>query len=63
VLAEELFGICPSAVERAWAEQYASYATSMDPRSVEPGEEALKLITKRQAWQFRVLQKPMPKWR
>lgn len=55
VIAEELFGVEPEAVERAWAEQYAHYAPSVDPRSFEVEEDALALINRRQAWQFRLM--------
>lgn len=55
VLAEELFGVAPSAVEHAWAEQYATIAPRFDPRlhAIEP--EILGLLERRQAWQFRVI--------
>lgn len=55
VLAEELFGVAPAAVEYAWAVQYAAIAPRFDPRlhAIEP--ELLDVIEKRQAWQFRVI--------
>ena len=59
VLAEELFGVSPSAVERAWATQYAGeYAASaelVEPEDLIPEPEALRLIERRQAWQFGLL--------
>lgn len=55
VLAEELFGISPQAVEQAWAEQYAAVAPRFDPRSVEVEPRVLALIERRQAWQFGVI--------
>lgn len=55
VLAEELFGVAQEAVERAWAAQYASYSVLVDPRQVNVDPEAAKLISRRQAWQFRIL--------
>lgn len=55
VLAEELFGVAQEAVERAWAAQYASYGVLIDPRNVNVDPEAIKAITRRQAWQFRLL--------
>jgi len=54
-IAEEMFGISPQAVETAWAEQYASFAPHVDPRSCPIQPLALDLINRRQAWQFRVL--------
>ncbi len=55
VLAEELFGIEPRAVERAWAEQFQGLAEWIDPLSVFVDPESLALVTRRQAWQFGVL--------
>lgn len=54
-LAETLFGVAPEAVEQAWALQYAMLAESVDPRRAEVGAEALDLVSRRQAWQFKVL--------
>jgi hypothetical protein len=55
VLAEELFDADPHDVERAWAEQYSrlSPAPDLDEGSFE--REASVALTRRQAWQFRVL--------
>lgn len=55
VLAEERFGVPASAVERAWAEQYAHAAPQLDPTNCPVDSQALTLVTRRQAWQFRVL--------
>lgn len=54
-LAEELFGIGEPEVEDAWAEQYAIYAEQIDPRAEAPTADALALIDRRQAWQFRLM--------
>ena len=54
-LAEEMFGVHPQAVERAWSHQYASFAQRVDPRTLEISPEALQMISRRQAWQFRFL--------
>ncbi len=54
-LAERLFGVDPSHIEQAWAAQYARLAEHIDPRVTIPSREALELIERRQAWQFRVL--------
>lgn len=55
VLAEDLFGVDPAAVETAWARQYANLTRTIDPtqEAFDPG--ALTLVSRRQAWQFRVL--------
>ena len=52
VIAEERFGVSPGDIEQVWAEQYAMIATRVDPLAYEVSEQTLKLITKRQAWQF-----------
>lgn len=55
LLAEEMFGVNPRAVERAWAAQYAQYAPHIDPAGERATPEALSLVDARQAWQFGVL--------
>lgn len=55
VLAEELFGVTPEAVEDAWSQQYASMTQMVDPRTLNIHPRALKAIERRQAWQFRIL--------
>ena len=54
-LAEQLFGISPDEVERAWIEQYISYGTEIDLDAQRIDIEALRVINRRQAWQFRML--------
>jgi len=54
-LAERLYSVDQSVIELAWAEQYASIAPRVDPRRERVEDEALALIERRQAWQFRVL--------
>jgi type IV pilus assembly protein PilB len=54
-LAERLFGVGQQAVEQAWAEQYAAIAQRIDPRAEAVDPEALALIDRRQAWQFRIM--------
>ncbi len=53
VACERLFGLHPKVVEGAWALQYATLVSSVDPKlnQIEPDAEAL--MTRRQAWQFR----------
>jgi hypothetical protein len=55
VIAEEMFGVSPNAVERAWAEQYASFAPTIDPRTYPVQSRALEVVNRRQAWQFKLL--------
>lgn len=55
LLAERMFGVSPRAVERAWAEQVATLAPHTDPRDAIVDIHAVRLVTRRQAWQFRVL--------
>lgn len=54
-LAEQHFGIDPTAIEDAWAEQYAGLARTVDPEFEVYAQEATELVTRRQAWQFCVL--------
>ncbi|GJQ29105.1 MAG: hypothetical protein HBSAPP03_09890 [Phycisphaerae bacterium] len=54
-IAEQMFGVNPTLVEQAWAEQYASMAPHMDPRAYPVSARTLEIISKRQAWQFRLL--------
>jgi hypothetical protein len=55
LLAEEMFGVDPRAVERAWAAQYAGYAETVDIAREHPAPDVLRVIEPRQAWQFGVL--------
>lgn len=55
VLAEDLFGISEDEVERAWVAQYASLTRHVDPGQESLDEGALRMVDRRQAWQFRVL--------
>ena len=55
LLAEEMHGVAPKAVEEAWAEQFAEHAEWIDPLETKPSQDALSLIESRQAWQFGVI--------
>ena len=55
LLAERLFDVDPAAVEVAWARQYASLTRTINPDVEVYDQQALRLVTRRQAWQFRVL--------
>ena len=54
-LAERLFGIKPKAVEDAWVEQYTRTVGTVDLDDHAIEEECLRLLNRRQAWQFNTL--------
>ncbi len=52
---EEMFAVDPRVVERAWAEQYAELVADLEPRLRQFDPECIRLVSRRQAWQFAVL--------
>jgi Type II secretion system (T2SS), protein E, N-terminal domain len=54
-LAERLYGINPRAVEDAWIEQYVRTVGVTDLDEVEIETDCLRLLNRRQAWQFHTL--------
>jgi hypothetical protein len=54
-LAERLYGINPRAVEDAWVEQYVRTTGVVDLNEVQADAECLRLLNRRQAWQFHTL--------
>jgi hypothetical protein len=54
-LAERLFGIDPRAVEDAWVEQYIRTAGIIDLQEIKIEADALRVLNRRQAWQFHLL--------
>jgi hypothetical protein len=54
-LAERLYGIEPKAVEDAWVEQYIRVAGVVDLDQQHVDAECLRVLNRRQAWQFHVL--------
>jgi hypothetical protein len=54
-LAERLYGINPRAVEDAWVQQYIRVVGVVDLDDVEVETECLRLLNRRQAWQFHLL--------
>lgn len=54
-LAERLYGIDPRAVEDAWVEQYLRVAGTVDLNDVEIDTDCLRMLNRRQAWQFHLL--------
>jgi len=51
-LAERLYEVDACAVEDAWVEQYVRVAGVVDLQEVETDKQCLRLINRRQAWQF-----------
>lgn len=54
-LAERLYGIDAKAVEDAWVEQYVRLAGVVDLDEQHVDTECLRLLNRRQAWQFHLL--------
>jgi len=54
-LAERLFGIDPRAVEDAWVEQYIRVTGVVDLSEQEIDTDCLRVLNRRQAWQFHLL--------
>jgi hypothetical protein len=54
-LAERLYGISPRAVEDAWVEQYSRTVGLVDLSEQKIDQDCLRLLNRRQAWQFRSL--------
>ena len=54
-LAERLYGIDPKAIEDAWVEQYIRVAGVVDLDQQNLDSECLRVLNRRQAWQFHVL--------
>ena len=55
VLAEEMFGVPPKAVERAWAEQYADLTGRVRLAEERADAAVLSRVERRQAWQFQIV--------
>jgi hypothetical protein len=54
-LAERMFGVSASAVEDAWVAQYLDTVGTTDLDDVDVDVECLRLLNRRQAWQFHLL--------
>lgn len=54
-LAERLFGVKPESIEEAWVEQYVRLTGVTDLRDVEVDADCLRVLNRRQAWQFHLL--------
>lgn len=55
VLAERMFDVTIESIEQAWIEQYHRFTGTIDLRQQQVDEQALRLINRRQAWQFEIL--------
>jgi hypothetical protein len=55
VLAERMCDVTMDAIEKAWVEQYHRFTGEIDLAQVQVDEQALRLINRRQAWQFEIL--------
>ncbi len=55
VLAERMFDVTLESIEQAWIEQYHRFTGTVDLDDQRVDEQALRLINRRQAWQFEVL--------
>lgn len=55
VLAERMFDVTLHSIENAWVEQYHRFTGTIDLRHEAFDAEALKVLNRRQAWQFELL--------
>lgn len=55
VLAERMFDVTLESIEHAWVEQYHQFTGTIDLSYQQFDERVLRLINRRQAWQFEVL--------
>ena len=54
-ICERLFGIAPEVVEGAWVEQYSVLTEGLRPDFDRQDPSVLNVVTRRQAWQFRIV--------
>ncbi len=55
LLAERMFDITSESIEKAWIEQYHRFTGTIDLTRERFDVQALRLINRRQAWQFQIL--------
>lgn len=55
VLAERMFDVTMASIEEAWVEQYCRENQAIDLDQQRIDEEALRIINRRQAWQFEMM--------
>lgn len=61
-LAERLYGVSPEAIEDAWVQQYVRTAGVTDLEEQEIEVDCLRLLNRRQAWQFHMLPLKRDEW-
>jgi hypothetical protein len=54
-IAERLFGLGEIDIEMVWAEQYEMLVPTLPASGLRPTADALAIMDRRQAWQFRML--------
>ena len=54
-ICERLFGVAPELVEDAWVEQYTELTGSLRPDFETCDPSVMDVLTRRQAWQFRMV--------
>ncbi len=55
VLAERMFDVTLESIENAWIEQYHRFTGTIDLSELRFDDQALRMINRRQAWQFEIL--------
>ena len=55
VLAERMFDVTLHSIENAWVEQYHRFTGTIDLSTEKFDHEALRVLNRRQAWQFELL--------
>ena len=55
VLAERMFDVTLHSIENAWVEQYHRFTGTIDLTGEKFDNEALRVLNRRQAWQFELL--------
>ncbi|MEM9413910.1 MAG: hypothetical protein AAGA29_00345 [Planctomycetota bacterium] len=55
VLAERMFDVTLESIENAWIEQYHRFTGTIDLEEQRFDDQALRLINRRQAWQFEIV--------
>ncbi len=55
VLAERMFDVTLHSIENAWVEQYHRFTGTIDLSGEKFDNEALRVLNRRQAWQFELL--------
>jgi hypothetical protein len=54
-ICERLFGVSPDVIEDAWVEQYTELTGTLDPDFDRCDAGVRDVVTRRQAWQFRIM--------